>query len=454
MRTQSQAGAALAALVALAGLVAAPFPCGAGEAEATPAPSPAAAPLPAAAPSRLEGDLPSWPVVTLTVRGATADAALAALAGKLGLDFVGASGAADDGQRLTLAMKKRPGREALETLLEVAGLRAAIRGGMLVVTPEPPPQAPTPTAPTPAPETAAEPLPAAEAPIAPPVSAPAKHDRKRDAGDRTELVRFGEPLRVEAGEVVDEAVAVGGPLTVAGTVRGDAVSLGGPVTLEPTARVEGDVVSMGGTVDVQPGAVVLGDRVGIGGPLESVVAQLAAGGGEAEVPAWQLVLLGIVASLVKCAVLLLVGLLVITFLPERYARVRDQLTRRPGRSALAGLVMLLAMVPLAILLAVTVIGLPLIPIAALLVFILMAVGMTAFVSWLGDRLPLFAGRKSQFGAMALGTAIVFVVGLIPVVGWLVVTVVSFVAAGAALLSKLGAPPKDASVGPAVSVGNV
>jgi hypothetical protein len=450
MRIEANPRVALATCLALAATLSLSAVATAQEA------APAAPVVPAAGGPRLEGDLAVWPTVTVSLKNATAHEALAAVAGKLRLDFVAPGGASDDDRRMTLSMRKRPGREALETILEVAGMRASIRGGMLVVlkeaaAPVPEPAAPPEeTAPQSAPQAA--PLPG---PAAPPVeAAPAltpedekEHGHGRHDGKRRELVRFGEPLRVEAGEVVDQAVAVGGPLTIAGTVLEDAVSVGGSVTLEPTAVVEGDVVSVGGSVDVQPGAKILGDRVGVGGPVGGIVGKLVGGHGADDLPVGLFLVLGIVSALVKCAVFLLIGLLVISFMPERYARVRDHMIRRPGKSALAGLIMALAIVPLCILLAVTVIGIPLIPIAGLLMFVVMAVGMTAFASWLGDRLPIFKGRKSQFGALALGTAVVFLVGLIPLVGAIAVAAASFAAGGAALLTKLGAPPKDAPAGP-------
>jgi len=447
MRIEAQARLAIATCLALAAVLSPPLGASAQEAEA------AKDTDPAAATPRLDGDLAVWPAVTVTLKNATANEALAAVAGKLRLDFVAPNAGAGGDRRLTLSMKRRPGREALETILEVAGMRASIRGGMLVIVEEPAP-APAPAVqPTPEPASVVEPdvqPPPAATPNAPPEPPAANaegekrhgHDRQHD-GKRRELVRFGEPLRVEAGETVDSAVAVGGPLTIAGTVLEDAVSVGGSVTLEPTAVVEGDVVSVGGPVDVQPGATVGGDRVGIGGPVGGIVGKFVGGHGANDLPVGLFVVLGIVSVLVKCAVFLLIGLLVISFMPERYARVRDHLTNRPGRSALAGLVMALALVPLCILLAVTVIGIPLIPIAGLLMFVLMALGMTALASWLGDRLPIFKGRKSQFGAFALGTAVVFLVSLIPVIGGIAVAAASFIAAGAALVTKLGSPPKDA-----------
>jgi hypothetical protein len=389
--------------------------------------------------SRLEGDLAQWPAVTLAFDDVPASRAVAEIAKQLGLGFVAPKGAGEE-KRIALSLEKRPGREALEAVLEIAGMHAAIRNGLLIATPEAP--IPAPPSPAVAPVPSAPPVPATT-PL-PPEADGGKRHRHRDKG-ADDLVRFGGPARVEAGQTVGDAVAMGGPLAIAGHVLGDAVAIGGPVTVEATAVVEGDLVSIGGSMDVAPEAEVRGDRVGIGGPFGSMIGKFAGGVAAHQTPMWQLALLDAAACFVKCAVLLLIGLLVITFLPDRYARVREHLTQRPGRSALAGLIMFLAIVPAIVVLAVTVVGIPLIPIAVLILVALMSVGMTAFIAWLGDRVPLFKGRKSQFGAMAIGAAVVFLVMLVPILGALLLVAASFTAAGAALMSRFGAPPKDDAI---------
>jgi hypothetical protein len=87
------------------------------------------------------------------------------------------------------------------------------------------------------------------------------HTVERDEVSEDVLV-VGGPLRVH-GKVVGDAVAFGGPVTISGEVTGDVSSIGGPVDLESTAEVHGDVVSVGGRVHREPGAEV-------GGRIEEV----------------------------------------------------------------------------------------------------------------------------------------------------------------------------------------
>ncbi|MEZ5333000.1 MAG: polymer-forming cytoskeletal protein [Thermoanaerobaculia bacterium] len=69
-------------------------------------------------------------------------------------------------------------------------------------------------------------------------------------------------MRVD-GKVDGDAVALGGPVTIDGEVTGDVSSVGGSVHLESHADVHGDVVSVGGQVTRDPGAHV-------GGRIEEV----------------------------------------------------------------------------------------------------------------------------------------------------------------------------------------
>ena len=129
--------------------------------------------------------------------------------------------------------------------------------------------------------------------------------------------------------------------------------------------------------------------------------------------------------------------MLISFAPERVENARAYLEHRPGHSVIAGLAILVGFIPLCILLAITVVGIPLIPVAALILAAITVIGLTAFCTWLGERIPLFKDNKSSIGALAIGLAVLFLVDLIPVIGSTAILVVAFIAAGATLLSRFG-----------------
>jgi hypothetical protein len=278
-------------------------------------------------------------------------------------------------------------------------------------------------------------------------------------------VSLGGPVLVDADEEVFDAIALGGPLTVRGKVRGDAIALGGAVTLEPAAIVDGDVVALGGpvrvaaratvsgdvtaiggSVDIDPEATVEGQQLRVGGSLGGLISGLVHSmAGAREVPPFALRALW---HVMHAVVLVVVALLVLAFLPERVERVRGFLTTRPGASALGGLAIAVGFVPVIVLLCVSIVGIPLVPVVLVAVAALLAMGITAAATWLGDRLPLLEGRKSPFVALLLGVAVLTLVDLIPIVGGLAVIVLAFAAGGAALFSRFGEPGRIIQPGPA------
>jgi hypothetical protein len=261
-------------------------------------------------------------------------------------------------------------------------------------------------------------------------------------------------LRIEADEEVRKAVAIGGSLMVLGHVRGDAVAVGGSVRLAPGARVEGDAVAIGGsvtlapgtrvegngvavggTVTVEEGASLEGDNVGLGGALPTIIGSVTRGvvGGSTHFRGY----FGLVARLARGALLLGIGVLVALIFPTHVARVRTFMTSRPGLSSLGGLAVLLGFAPLCFLLAVTIIGIPLIPIAAMLLVAILVFGVTVSALWRGERVPSLRESATPLKAVAVGGAILALVGLIPWIGTMAVVAGALVAAGATLLSRFG-----------------
>ena len=92
-------------------------------------------------------------------------------------------------------------------------------------------------------------------------------------------------------------------------------------------------------------------------------------------------------------------------------------------------------------------GLPLIPVMFLFVMALLVVGLSAFLTWLGERIPIFKDRKSPVIALAIGVILFLVVSLVPVAGTVLVGAVAFFSAGAALLSRFGSEPKPEQSAP-------
>ena len=361
----------------------------------------------AAESGRLTGSLPdNVPAVSIDQPRGTVLDALNAIAKQTGWSLVVTAPESLTTRPLTLQVSKRPAGEVLDLVLEAGALRASFGGGVLRVRSD---------------ATAA--------------AGDSWRERRRERRGRhgSERVVFGRSLTIDAGETVDKAVAIGGSVTVAGHVRRDAVAIGGSVTLLPGAHVEGDAVAIGGAVSVPEGATLEGDNVGLGGPVPATVGSMTrwAVGGPHMFWAFRFG-----ARLVRAVLLFVIAILIAAAFPGALGRVRTYLLARPGLSALGGVAILLGFVPLCVLLAVSVIGIPLIPVGVMLLVALMLFGFAVSAAWLGERIPGGESR-TPLKAVAWGGAILALVGLVPWIGTTVLVLVAAISAGATLLSRFG-----------------
>jgi hypothetical protein len=368
--------------------------------------------------ARLEGRLPDTiPVVSVDqTRGSVLDA-LDAISKQAGWSLVVTAPESVASRPLAIRITKRPATDALNLVLEAGALRATFADGVLKVRPD---------------------VPATRGSERERRRESRRAERRHSRG--ADRVVVGESLRIGADEVIGKAVAVGGSLTVLGHVRGDAVAVGGSVTLLPGARVDGDAVAIGGTVTVEEGASLEGDNVSVGGTIPAIVGA---------VTGWPVgdghhlrSVFGFAGRLARSLLLFGVALLVAVVFPSSVARVRTFLTTRPGLSSLGGLALLLGFIPLCVLLAVTIIGIPLIPVAVMLLIAVLLFGVTVSALWLGERIPLLGENKTPLKAVALGSAVFVIVGLVPWIGTLAIFLAALVAAGATLLSRFGRRVED------------
>lgn len=260
-------------------------------------------------------------------------------------------------------------------------------------------------------------------------------------GEAGEVVSVLGDTRV-TGPVSDSAVAVMGNLYVDSKVEGDAVSVFGDLELGPHAEIEGDVVAVGGTLHRDPAAIVHGNVHSVfsgvfGNPtwLRTWVHDcLFYGRPLAFEPgldwAWGLAF-GFLALYVFLALLFRGGLF----------RCVETFESRPGQTALAALITMLATPVLVVLLCVTVIGIAAVPFVVVGLFCAGLFGKAVMLAWLGRRVT---GRQTA-GALShpavcvlIGGAIVLVLYAIPVLGFIVYKLLGFLGMGAVVYTAIGA----------------
>jgi hypothetical protein len=197
------------------------------------------------------------------------------------------------------------------------------------------------------------------------------------------------------GVAAGDVIVLDGPVTVGGQVAGDVIAFDGPVRLQGTAQVGGQVLA-GGEVTAADGAEVAGGvrqglRVTLSGPAEVLGALLAA------------------AAMAASTLVVLLALLLLA--PRGLDRVASAARTAPLASFGWGLVATIALPAAAVVLAASVVGLPL-GLALLLALALVGlVGLVAAAFAVG-RL-LVGTHRSRIAALFAGWGVVAVLGLVP-----------------------------------------
>ncbi|MEE8637625.1 MAG: hypothetical protein V3T21_01110 [Candidatus Margulisiibacteriota bacterium] len=248
------------------------------------------------------------------------------------------------------------------------------------------------------------------------------------AEGKGDLVRFGQDLEVPAGEVVSgNAVAIGGSLTVSGRVKGDAVAVGGSLYLKDRARVGGNAVSVGGVIEKSPRAVVKGDvtEVSFAG-MGGITPGMAAGG------------LTIFSLLSFIGFLVLVIILVALF-PSQLEKVSSAVEGNLLKTFLYGLLVIILFVPVIILLAISIAGIVLIPVWAILVTVAGLFGYIAAAHFIGQKILKAAKLtvKTMMVETLVGIIILALIGLVPFAGCIIKAILGCMGLGGVALTRFG-----------------
>ncbi|HET7538119.1 MAG TPA: hypothetical protein VFJ90_16780, partial [Candidatus Didemnitutus sp.] len=190
------------------------------------------------------------------------------------------------------------------------------------------------------------------------------------------------------GSVSQEGVAVFGPMTVNGHVGSDVVVVFGDLKLGPKAVVDGDISVVFGDFTREPGAQVGGQTNHVSfGPFNAYLSKCLLRGrllGFGEGLAWP--------WLVAAGFLLFYSLIALLF-PRGLEHAVETLEQRPGGTVLAAFLTMLLTPILSVLLAVTGIGIALIPFIGLAMFVGTLFGKAAIHAWLGRRFMKLIGRE-------------------------------------------------------------
>ena len=196
-----------------------------------------------------------------------------------------------------------------------------------------------------------------------------------------DVAAFGGGVAVaESAKVTGQIASFGGSLDIKGTAGDDLACFGGSVNLGPKATVDGDVASMGGTVKKAEGAKVKGEIKNISlGALDQFIpgAVQSAGSWQHERKA-DSPLLGFMVTFSVVAAIGFLVLLIALFFPRHIERMAGAIESDFWTSAGIGMLCEVALGPALLLMVVSVLGIPLIPIAVLLLLGAVLMAYAAF----------------------------------------------------------------------------
>ncbi|MBP7001444.1 hypothetical protein [Amaricoccus sp.] len=237
------------------------------------------------------------------------------------------------------------------------------------------------------------------------------------------------------------ALLTGGRVDLAAPVAGDARITSDDIVFGEGARVDGTltlVQEAGREVEV-PASVA---------PPERIARQVATGHGMIGMagPGWFAIIAGLLLGVVVLAVL---AMLAPTIAPHRTERLRLIAGEAPFRTLGAGFLALSALLGSAVLLALTLIGIVVAPVALVAAGILGTLGYIVAVYLLGTWMLTRAGGlvPDTFPEYALagvvGAVVATLLSLLPFVGWFVMLALTLVGAGAIAISIVR--PRDERV---------
>lgn len=274
---------------------------------------------------------------------------------------------------------------------------------------------------------------------------------------RAEISRFWDDLLVEEHTSVKKAAVLFGDGKVLGESRGDVTAFWGD--LEVNGPVDGNCTVIFGSLKLGPKAEISGDTTVIGGTItrdpEAILARRPhnVGGGDSEVVTSMVdwlkygLLFGrpvapqVTFSWVVTGLFFLCYVVLAVLFPRPVQSCAYTLRARPASSFLLGVLVPIILVLVTGLLAVTGVGMLIVPFLVLAVLFATVLGKTAVLQFMGQQLGVLVRSKwLQHPGVALLVGGVIICGLycVPLVGAMVWSLSIMFAMGAAMLSTIEA----------------
>lgn len=254
------------------------------------------------------------------------------------------------------------------------------------------------------------------------------------AAENTTIFKIGEDVLIEEGSRVNHVLTINGQITVTGTVEGNVIAMGNSVVLTRKALVKGNVVVLGGVLVKAKGADVQGTITEINSSnISEVITHVLSD----EWEGWSWVFA--IFSLTIFFSILIIAILMVLLIPKPIQVIAASIREETMKITLWGLLGLVLVVPLAILLTVSVIGIVLIPLEMILVVVAGLLGFIAVSQLVGRKLYALFKRPGQHICWETfwGLVVLWIIGWIPYIGWMIKVLALMMGLGAVIYTRFG-----------------
>ena len=252
--------------------------------------------------------------------------------------------------------------------------------------------------------------------------------------EATSVVKINNDVTIEENMKVRNVFVLRGQITINGTVEQNVVAIGGSIVLTRTAVVNGDVVTLGGIIVMGKGADVHGTLTEINSSnISAAISDLLSDDWEG----WSW--LFAIFSVVVFFAILILALLIVALIPKPIQVIAETIKTNTFKVSLSGLLGLLLIVPIAVLLTISVIGIVLIPLEMILVVSAALLGFIA-VSQLVGRRVLMLIKRTGGGVIRQtfwGLITLWLIGWIPYVGWMIKVLAVVLGLGGVIMTRFG-----------------
>lgn len=256
----------------------------------------------------------------------------------------------------------------------------------------------------------------------------------------------GGNVRAAGADVTINAPVLGSVLIGAASfdlnanVKGDVNFSGDAINFGEGAKVDGQLIIRSTRDDVKvPTSVASADRVTIEKISQPDMVMSA---GDVAKQTTQGLIIAWVSAMLLLLILPIIGIIWLALFPKRSQIAYEVAIAKPFKSlffGILGVAMFIGLIPV---LGVTLVGIPLIPVAIVVLIVSVLLGYIAGAWFLAARvLEAFGFEGDTLAkraiAMVAGIILAFILGLIPFIGWLFGLILGFVGLGGILFAYIG-----------------